>query len=352
MSALLHLRGVCRDYDRPVLRDIDLSVQQGEIVVLVGGSGCGKTTLLRIAAGLERAGAGQVALRGVLADDGGRVFVSPERRGVGMVFQDHALWPHLTAGENVALAMPRAGGRAAPARAAAALLETLGLDGYAQRRPGTLSGGQQQRVALARALATGSDLLLLDEPLSSLDGPVRERLRPLIRDAVRGHGRSALFVSHDRLDAWHLADRIAVLDEGRLVQDDLPHRLYAAPVTETVARIMGATGRLAVTGLGDGAVSAAGQVLAAASGLAPGQAGTGLAHPAAVTISPDGAGLPARLIDRVFEAGSWRGRWRTGCGELVGLHPAPPPEQAVLRLAPAQFFAFPSRPGHCLEDFA
>jgi iron(III) transport system ATP-binding protein len=336
MSEVLRMRGVSREFGRPVLREVDLSVHTGEIAVLVGGSGSGKTTLLRIAAGLERVGAGQVELRGQLVDDGRRAFVPSERRRVGMVFQEHALWSHLTVHDNISLALPRG----EPASRTEELLEAVELGGFGKRPPATLSGGQQQRVALARALATRSDLLLLDEPLSSLDAPVRERLRPLIRDMVRKEGRSALFVSHDRLDAWHLADRILVLEEGRLVQDDLPVRLHAVPATENVARIMGAAGNLAVLGLGPGRVAAGADVLQTVhSTLAPGQPAIALAHPAAVRIEADG--LAARRIDLVFEAGWWRTRWQTGVGELVGLYPTPPPETAFLAIVPDALFVFP-----------
>lgn len=336
MTSVLCMRGVSRGFGRPVLREVDLAVHAGEIAVLVGGSGSGKTTLLRIAAGLERVGAGRVELRGQLVDDGQRRFVPPERRRLGMVFQEHALWSHLTVHDNISLAVPRG----EPASRTEALLEAVELGGFGKRSPTTLSGGQQQRVALARALATRSDLLLLDEPLSSLDAPVRERLRPLIRDMVRKEGRSALFVSHDRLDAWHLADRILVLEEGRLVQDDLPARLHAVPATENVARIMGAAGSLAVMGLGPGRIAAGDHVLRTVhSALAPGQPAIGLAHPAAVRIEADG--IAARRTDLVFEAGSWRTRWQTGAGELVGLHPIPPPETATLAIVPEGLFVFP-----------
>ncbi len=342
-DCVLRFQGVHRSYaGQAVLRGLDLAVHRGEIAVLVGGSGSGKTTLLRVAAGLERAEAGRVRLRGVEVDGAVRRFVPPERRGLGMVFQEHALWPHLSARENVAIALPPATAR--PSTAAEGLLDAVGLSGLAGRRPGTLSGGQQQRVALARALATGSDLLLLDEPLSSLDGTVRDRLRPLIRDMLRRDGRAALFVSHDRLDAWRLADRILVLEHGSLSQCDTPQAIYASPATVAAARCMGAEGQLRVQGAGHGhVVTADGRRMPATCvGLALGAAGLALAHPDGVCIGGR-HGLPAVRRDCVFEAGLWRTRWQVGCpdDELVGLHRTPPPEQAVVSVDPAKLFAFP-----------
>jgi iron(III) transport system ATP-binding protein len=350
-AGVLRLEGLRRSYaGRAVLRGLDLTVRRGEIAVLVGGSGSGKTTLLRIAAGLERAEAGRVRLRGMDVDGASaRRFVPPERRALGMVFQEHALWPHLSARENVAVALPP--GTARPGAAAEALLEAVELAGLADRRPGTLSGGQQQRVALARALATGSDLLLLDEPLSSLDGAVRDRLRPLIRDMLRRDDRAALFVSHDRLDAWRLADRILVLEHGALSQCAAPQAMYASPASPTAARCMGAEGRLRVQGADGGYVVTAGgcRVPATSVGLTDGMAGVALAHPDGVGIGGDD-GLPAIRRDCVFEAGLWRARWQVGCpgDELVGLHRTPPPERATLSVDPAKLFAFSMEGGRSL----
>lgn len=343
-DCVLRLEGLHRSYaGRTVLRGVDLTVRRGEIAVLVGASGSGKTTLLRIAAGLERTEAGRVRLRGVDVDgSSARRFVPPERRGLGMVFQEHALWPHLTAQDNVAIALPP--GTARRGAAATALLDAVELAGLADHCPGMLSGGQQQRVALARALATGSDLLLLDEPLSSLDGMVRDRLRPLIRDMLRRDGRAALFVSHDRLDAWRLADRILVLEHGVLSQSDTPRAMYSSPATAAAARCMGAEGRLRVRGAQPGHVVIAGQhrVPATCIGLAEGMAGIALAHPDGLCISDHG--LPAIRRDCVFEAGLWRTRWQVGClgDELLGLHRAPPPERAILTVDPSKLFAFPA----------
>ena len=343
--ALLEIDGLRRSYSgHGVLHGLDLVLHPGEIAVLVGGSGSGKTTLLRIVAGLERAEAGRVRLRGIDVDGPmARRFVPPERRGLGMVFQDHALWPHLTVRENVALALPP--GRRRSCRDPDALLDAVEMGGFATRRPGTLSGGQQQRVALARALATGSDLVLLDEPLSSLDGMVRDRLRPLIRDVLHRDGRAALLVSHDQLDAWRIADRMLVLEEGRLSQAGTPQALYAAPRTETAARFMGAEGRLSVLGGRPGTVLLADgtELRLSGPGLVQGETGIALAHPGGVSIASE-HGLPATRLDSAFEAGLWRTRWRIGAGgdEILGLHTVAPPGKALLWIDPAKLFAFPA----------
>lgn len=336
---VLDIEGLTRAFaGRTVLQSLDLSIALGEIAVLVGASGSGKTTLLRIVAGLERAQSGTVRLGGTVVDSPGRKPVPPERRGLGMVFQEHALWPHLTAAENIQLAVPRRAGD--PARIARALLEDVGLPEMAGRLPAMLSGGQQQRIALARALATGSDLVLLDEPLSSLDEAVRDRLRPLIRDRLRRAGRAALLVSHDRVDAWRMADRLLVLEAGTLSQAGHPADLYASPATLTVARYIGAEGYLPVRGAGLGVVlTGCGHRLAAGTALQPDQPGIAVAHPVGIGLGPPG-GIPATRLDTMFEAGRWRTRWQIGSGELTGLHEAPPPAIAMLTIDPAALFAF------------
>lgn len=342
-NPILRLESVHRNLGgQPILRGIDLTLASGEIAVLIGGSGSGKTTLLRIVAGLERVDSGRVALRGTDVDGPGtRRFIPPERRSLGMVFQEAALWPHLTVQENVAIAAGRDTGPAA--KEALRLLEVVGLGSLAARLPDTLSGGQKQRVALARALATGSDLLLLDEPLSSLDEMVRDRLRPLIRDTLRSQQRSALFVSHDRMDAWRLADRILVLENGRLSQADTPEALYRAPATPTVARYMGATGSFPVRGAGSGRIVTPGGRIVGAKcvDLACGGPGVAMAYPDALSFASDG--IPASRIDSIFEAGRWRTRWRLAefPGEMHGLHDHLPPDHALVQIDPAKLFVFP-----------
>ena len=226
---------------RQVLHDIHLHLAPGEFLVLIGGSGSGKTTLLRSAAGLERVTSGRVRLRQDAVDDPEvSLFVPPARRGLGMVFQDYALWPHLSCLDNVAAALPaRAPDRHSRAHA---MLERMQIGALAHRRPARLSGGQQQRVGIARALVARPDLLLLDEPFSSLDPHIREQLRNDIRALARETGTAALLVSHDPMDIWRLADRVAVLEAGRITQSATPETLFNQPATPHVARFSGAQG--------------------------------------------------------------------------------------------------------------
>ncbi|MDA8363074.1 MAG: ABC transporter ATP-binding protein [Gammaproteobacteria bacterium] len=239
---LLQIEAVHKRYGQyAALCGLTLNVGRGEIVCLLGASGSGKTTLLRLVAGLDRVDSGRIVLDGVLVDAPGAAGLPPEKRRLGMVFQDYALWPHLTALENVALPLRARHGRDARSQARR-MLERVGLEGFAGRCPHELSGGQQQRVALARALAVRPRLLLCDEPLSSLDAGLREELRDLIGNVVREHGLSALTITHDRREALALADRVGVIQAGRLLQIDPPRELWHRPNCEAVARFTDAFG--------------------------------------------------------------------------------------------------------------
>jgi molybdate transport system ATP-binding protein len=221
--------------------DVDLRVDDGEVVAVLGPNGAGKTTLLRVLAGLHPLDAGRIELAGEVVDDpAAGVFVPTERRRVGMVFQDYLLFPHLTARDNVAFGL-RAGGMAArTARAAAEeWLGRMGMAGAAGARPGALSGGQQQRVALARALAPGPRLLLLDEPLAALDVGARVDVRRELAHHLRSFGGARLLVTHDPVDAHALADRVVVLEDGRVTHDAPLRELAARPRSGYVADLVG-----------------------------------------------------------------------------------------------------------------
>jgi iron(III) transport system ATP-binding protein len=219
----------------PALADVDLRVRAGIVVALLGPSGCGKTTLLRTVAGLERPDAGEVRLDGTVVA-GPRRHVPPERRHVGMVFQDWALFPHLDVGRNVGYGLPRAE-RAGPR--VTEVLRLVGLEGLERRPPGTLSGGQQQRVALARALAPRPRVLLLDEPFSNLDTALRVQVRTEVHELLAEVGITTVFVTHDQEEAFVLGDEVAVMHGGRIVQQASPADLYARPATPWVARFVG-----------------------------------------------------------------------------------------------------------------
>lgn len=216
------------------LEDINLSVPSGEFIALVGPSGSGKTTLLRTIAGFIEPSSGTIELGG---QDVSRV--PPEKRHMGMVFQQHAVWPHMTVGENVAYPLRRARvKRSEETSLVAQTLSTVGLEGFESRKPATLSGGQRQRVALARAMVASPELLLLDEALSALDEPLRDTLRRELVTLTRNKHLTTVHVTHDRKEAIAIADRIAVLHDGRLEQFDTPDAVVSRPATAWVASFM------------------------------------------------------------------------------------------------------------------
>lgn len=239
-SPLLQVDAVSKTYprgQRPAVHAVSFTVGRGEFVSLVGESGSGKTTLLRLIAGLETADAGTLALDGALVAGPGR-HAAPEERGIGLVFQHHALFPHLTVSENVSFGLRRLPRREREDKVAA-LLALVGLPDHGARYPHELSGGERQRVALARALAPDPKLLLLDEPFSSLDTHLRESLRDDTRRMLREHGTTAILVTHHTRDALAVSDHIAVLRHGDLEQAGTPEEIYHAPATPYVASLFG-----------------------------------------------------------------------------------------------------------------
>ncbi|MDX9751634.1 MAG: ABC transporter ATP-binding protein [Flavobacteriales bacterium] len=214
---LLHIHDLRFAFgEGPVLRDVSLSVAEGEVLVIVGPSGCGKTTLLRLIAGLERPAAGSIEVQGRALNAPG-TFVAPEERPVGFVFQGLALFPHLTVRDNVGFGLAHLP-RAERHRRVLEELRTVGLAEFAARYPHELSGGQQQRVAIARSLVRRPALMLMDEPFSDLDRLTRMAVRKEVLGILRDHRTAAIIVTHDRQDAYHVADRIAEMDAGRLVR--------------------------------------------------------------------------------------------------------------------------------------
>jgi len=234
----LRFAGVSHRYGRaPVLRAVDLTIARGEIVCLLGPSGCGKTTSLRVAAGLEPIQEGRVEIAGREVARPG-FSVPPERRRVGLMFQDYALFPHLRVIDNVAFGV-RDGDRAAKRRAAMDLLARLGVEGHAKDFPHVLSGGEQQRVALARALAPHPVVMLLDEPFSGLDRRLRDRVRNDTLDVLRELSVATLLVTHDAEEAMLMADRIALMRTGAIVQSGTAAELYARPQSAFAASFFG-----------------------------------------------------------------------------------------------------------------
>jgi iron(III) transport system ATP-binding protein len=223
-----------------VLRGVALEVEPGSLTAVLGLSGCGKTTLLRVIAGFERAERGSVSLGQQTLDDG-RTYLPPEKRGIGYVPQEGALFPHLSVQENVGFGLPRRDRRGA---AVTRLLEMVGIERLARRLPHELSGGEQQRVALARALARRPQALLLDEPFSSLDASLRTHVREEVHRLLREQGVTTVLVTHDQEEALSLADAVAVLRDGRIIQQGTPAELYEQPADERLAQFLGAVNLL------------------------------------------------------------------------------------------------------------
>jgi len=298
--ALLELARVGKRFgaDRPAaVDDLTFGLDAGCILALLGPSGCGKTTTLRLIAGFEAPDAGQIAIGGRVVARAGHVGVPPEERSVGVVFQDYALFPHLTVEANVAFGVsrrPRAERQARVAR----MLELVGLAEFAGRYPHELSGGQQQRVATARALAPEPALLLLDEPFSNLDADLRAQMRDEVQKLLRTTGTTAIFVTHDQEEAFTIADEVGVLNRGRLEQLGTPETIYHHPATPFVAAFVGAADFLPGLVTSQGVVTEIG-VFGNVEGREPGEKVRVMIRPDDVTFVPDESGA-AVLVQRYF----------------------------------------------------
>ena len=269
--------------DTSVLREIALAVEPGQSLALLGPSGCGKTTLLRLIAGLERPDAGEIRVGGDLMA-GGSTWVPPEKRNVGMVFQDWALFPHLTVGKNVAYGLPRAE-RKGPRVTEA--LDMVGLVDLADRMPDTLSGGQQQRVALARAIAPRPTVLLLDEPFSNLDSALRVGVRTEVHRLLVELAVTSIFVTHDQEEAFVLGDEVAVMQDGRIEQIGSPQEIYRTPSSPWIASFVGDVNLLSGTATGATAETAVGHIPLVSKSTGPLQV---LVRPEDLSLSAEGSG--------------------------------------------------------------
>jgi iron(III) transport system ATP-binding protein len=236
----LSITGVVKSFGGlSVLSGVDLEVPEGSFTAILGSSGSGKTTLLRIIAGFERPDAGQVRLGPEVVDDAGHHFVPCEKRRIGYVPQEGALFPHLSVGRNVAFGLARKESRDRRRARVLELLDLVGLDGLGRRYPHQLSGGQQQRVALARALASDPEIVLLDEPFSSLDASLRASVRADVHDVLRQSGATSILVTHDQDEALSMADQVAVLRGGVIAQINTPAGLYRSPRDAELAQFLG-----------------------------------------------------------------------------------------------------------------
>jgi len=309
VTPLLTLENLTKTYapgHPPVVDDLTLTADAGELVALLGPSGCGKTTTLRLIAGLERPDAGRVVIDGIETAGPGR-FLQPEKRGVGLVFQDYALFPHLTVLQNVMFGLS---GRGRTERARE-VLNLVGLTVFEKRYPHQLSGGQQQRVALARALAPRPRLVLLDEPFSSLDAALRHATRAEVRAILREAHATAILVTHDQDEALAFSDRVIVMRAGRIEQAGPPEIVYRQPATAFVASFLGRSNLLRGTGQG--------QQAATALGLIP--LATPAHGPVLVSLRPEDLrfssdGVPAVIVRREYKGHDTTYTVRAGNMEL------------------------------------
>jgi len=238
MPALLDIKNIeCHYQGQTIIRELSFHINQGDIACLLGPSGCGKTTALRAIAGFEPIKSGSISLRSEKVSTPGSM-LAPEKRKLGMVFQDYALFPHLSVYDNITFGL-RQMGKPEKQQRADELLTLVSLEGFGKRYPHELSGGQQQRIALARAIANKPDLLLLDEPFSNLDIDLREKLGLEIRSILKAQGITALLVTHDQQEAFALGDMIGVMNEGHILQWDTPFNLYHEPSNRFVANFIG-----------------------------------------------------------------------------------------------------------------
>jgi iron(III) transport system ATP-binding protein len=274
------------------IHDVTLILERGQFLALLGPSGCGKTTTLRLLAGFEAPDRGYIWIGEHLVAGPG-VFVPPERRRIGMVFQHYALFPHMTVARNVAYGIPRDSDQDQRVQE---VLELVGLQGLESRMPHELSGGQQQRVALARALAPRPDVILLDEPFSNLDAGLRVRVRAEVREILAQADATAVFVTHDQEEALSLADQVAVMFQGRVVQCATPEDLYHRPATREVALFVGDACLFPADAIGETAICELGTV--ALDGYAEGPVEI-LIRPEALDVTPDLRGR-ATVIARNF----------------------------------------------------
>lgn len=308
--ALLEVIAVSKSYnpETPAVRDVSLSLDDGEIFCLLGPSGCGKTTLLRMIAGLERPDQGQIIFDG---RDMGEV--PPHERGFGMMFQDFALFPHKNVRDNVAFGLRMQ--QIAPDeinRRVNEMLALVELEDFGARQIYELSGGEQQRVALARALAPSPRLLMLDEPLGALDRALRERLMLDVKDILKRVGVTAIYVTHDQTEAFAVGDRLAVMNEGQIVQIGTPQALHEHPVTPFVATFLGFQNLLPGRVNDDGEINTpAGQFKPAVPTPPAGTEVTVLIKPVIESVSKleEGVSLPTNAIDGIIDAVTFRGRF-------------------------------------------
>ncbi len=329
MTVSLTLTNVSAHYGQaPVLEDLSLHVAEGELVSLLGASGCGKTTTLRLVAGFLQPSAGSIRL-----GERDLTRLPAHSRNIGLVFQTYALFPHLTVRDNVGFGLKQRGmGAAERNRRAEAMIATVGLEGFADRHPANLSGGQRQRVALARALVIDPPLLMFDEPLSNLDAKLRVDMRVEIRRLQRANGTTALYVTHDQEEAFSISDRVAIMSRGRIEQLGPPEELYSRPANAFVANFVGFSNLIpmqAVLEAGDAVrVQMQGGAtldLPRARFTIPAREMIFAARPEGLQVAREGAGIPATLGLRTYLGRAYQYRCDTPAGPMVANGPLSEP---------------------------
>jgi len=316
-ASAVSLRGVSKTYPggtHPAVAALTLDAPSNRVLALLGPSGCGKTTALRLIAGLERPDAGTIEIGGRRVFAPG-VWLPPHKRSVGMVFQDYALFPHMTVRGNIGYGLNRLA-HGERARRLEDVLRLTGLAAYAARHPHELSGGQQQRVAIARAIAPKPSVVLLDEPFSNLDVEMREQVRSEVLELLRAAGVTVILVTHDQDEAFVAADTIAVMNEGRIHQVGTAEELYYRPATRFVAQFVGIANFVRGTGENGRIATALGSFMAEGDS-ANGRAEV-LLRPEQLEVAHDD-GVPATVIEREFHGHDWLYVMRTASGEDVRL---------------------------------
>ncbi len=365
--AHVDIRKVHKSYGKvPTVHGIDLTVADGEFVVLLGPSGCGKSTLLRMIAGLEEITAGEIAIDGTVVNR-----LEPRERGCAMVFQNYALYPHMTVAENIGYALKVAGIAKAARRARVAeIARSLGIADYLDRKPGTLSGGQRQRVAMGRAMIRKPKVFLFDEPLSNLDTKLRAQMRIEIRRLHQRLGVTSIFVTHDQVEAMTLADRLVVLNQGRVEQIGAPVEVYRRPASRFVAGFIGAPamnfieGRMVAEGLaeiapGPNGASGGPRRLAIPVGVETGRPVTIGIRPEEIEIGEasnfNGLDFEVELTEELGTGQVLHGR--SGALELTVMRPMGtadtawrPGQRLPLRIPPAAIHLFDATSGARLES--